>query len=193
MPAAVSPDAIMIICGTGSNCYGINSRGQEAKANGWDFIMGDEGSGFSISAKALKAIMKSYDGRGPGTLLLEMVLKHLELENAYSLIEWVYGQPLNTGRVASLASVVCAGARKGDRVCRQILAEEAGEAELSIATVAEKLGLRDEKFDLVFVGSVFNCELYFKNILQDNLKKKFGNINFVPLTGNRYGVQLSWL
>ncbi|GAG73209.1 unnamed protein product, partial [marine sediment metagenome] len=29
----------MIICGTGSNCYGINEKGEEAKASGWDYIL----------------------------------------------------------------------------------------------------------------------------------------------------------
>lgn len=29
-----SKNSIMIICGTGSNCYGINEKGEEAKANG---------------------------------------------------------------------------------------------------------------------------------------------------------------
>lgn len=39
-----SPNGIIIICGTGSNCYGVNEKGKEAKANGWDYILGDEGS-----------------------------------------------------------------------------------------------------------------------------------------------------
>ena len=176
------PDAIMIICGTGSNCYGLNRQGQEARANGWDFILGDQGSGFSIASKALQAIMKFYDGRGPSTILLDMVLKQLKLEDIFGLIEWVYAQPLDTGRIASLAKVVCSAAEKDDYVCRDILVQEAGEAELSIATVAKKLGFDDNVFDLVFVGSVFNCKQYFTSVLQENLKKKFRNIKFMPLT-----------
>jgi len=35
-----SKNGIMIICGTGSNCFGINEYGQEAIANGWDYILG---------------------------------------------------------------------------------------------------------------------------------------------------------
>lgn len=38
----------MIICGTGSNCVGINEEGKEAQANGWDYILGDEGSGIKL-------------------------------------------------------------------------------------------------------------------------------------------------
>jgi len=35
-----SKNVIMIICGTGSNCFGINEEGKEVKVNGWDFILG---------------------------------------------------------------------------------------------------------------------------------------------------------
>ncbi|MGM0366650.1 MAG: N-acetylglucosamine kinase [Actinomycetota bacterium] len=177
-----SPNAIMIICGTGSNCFGKNSEGLEAKANGWDYLLGDEGSGFSIAARALKAVMRDFDGRGEDTLLSDIILKELGLEDIYGLIEWAYGKPLDTGRVASLARVVCRTAARGDRVSRGILADEAREAELSVSTVAKKLGFGSQKFDLVFVGSVFKCEKYFKNILEKNLKEKFPNINFIPFT-----------
>jgi N-acetylglucosamine kinase-like BadF-type ATPase len=33
-----SKNGIMIISGAGSNCYGINEKGKEARVNGWDYI-----------------------------------------------------------------------------------------------------------------------------------------------------------
>jgi len=32
-----SKNGVMIICGTGSNCYGTNEEGKEAKVGGWDY------------------------------------------------------------------------------------------------------------------------------------------------------------
>ncbi len=177
-----SPNAIMIICGTGSNCFGKNSEGLEAKANGWDYILGDEGSGFSIAIKALKAVMRDYDGRGEATMLSQTILEELELKDVFGLIEWVYRPPLDTGRIASLAKVVCQTADIGDRASRIILADEAKEAELSVSTVAKKLNFGQQGFDLVFVGSVFKCEKYFKSILEHNLREKFPHIRLVPFT-----------
>jgi len=52
-----SKNGIMIICGTGSNCFGVNEEGKEAKVNGWDYILGDEGSGYEIGIKALGALI----------------------------------------------------------------------------------------------------------------------------------------
>ena len=76
-----SKNGIIIICGTGSNCFGINEEGKEAKVNGWYYILGDEGSGYEVGLKALKALMKAYDGRGKSTLLSETILEDLNIKN----------------------------------------------------------------------------------------------------------------
>jgi len=83
-----SKNGIMIICGTGSNCYGINEKGEEAKANGWDYILGDEGSGYNIGIKALRAIMREYDGRGESTILSKTILEDLNIRDISELIKW---------------------------------------------------------------------------------------------------------
>jgi N-acetylglucosamine kinase-like BadF-type ATPase len=69
-----------------------------------------------------------------------------------------------------------------DGVSIKILKEEANKVFVSIETVAEKLNLIEKEFDFVFVGSVFKCEKYFKNVLIDKLKEKFLKINLIPLT-----------
>jgi N-acetylglucosamine kinase-like BadF-type ATPase len=175
-------NAIMIICGTGSNCYGINEHGEEAKANGWDYILGDEGSGFSIGLKALKSVMRHYDGRGNSTLLSNNILEALGLEDIPELIEWTYQEPFGVDRFAALAKIVCKTAAEGDKRCQDILVEEAQEASLTVGTVVKKLELEKKKFDLVLVGSVFRCERYFKDIFEKMLKTRFTKICFKPLT-----------
>ena len=59
--------------------------------------------------------------------------------------------------------------------------EEVKEVMDSIKVVVKKLDLTNKKFDLVFVGSLFKCEKYFKNILIKKLKENFPKINFLPL------------
>jgi len=175
-------NAIMIICGTGSNCYGINEHGEEAKANGWDYILGDEGSGFSIGLKALRSVMRHYDGRGSSTLLSDNLLKELELDDIPELIEWTYQEPFGVDRFAALARIVCRTAAEGDKRCKDILSEEAHEASLTVGTVVKKLGLEKKKFDLVLVGSVFRCEKFFKDVFEKKLKDRFDEVCFKPLT-----------
>lgn len=175
-------NAIMIICGTGSNCYGINEEGKEAKANGWDYILGDEGSGFSIGLKALKAVMRCYDGRSCTTLLKKVILEELDLKDISELIEWTYQEPFGVDRFAALAKTVCRTAALGDAQSLRILEEEAEEATLTVSTVVKKLGLEEKKFDLVLVGSVFRCKKFFRDNFEKKLKSRFKNINFKPLT-----------
>jgi N-acetylglucosamine kinase-like BadF-type ATPase len=174
-------NAIMIICGTGSNCFGINEEGQEAKANGWDFILGDEGSAYEIGIKALRSIMRAFDKRGKKTLLTHAILKDLNLNNIQDLINWCYNIPFSSERFAALTKTVCSAAELGDKVSIKLLKDETKEALLSISVVAKKLKLTSRQFDIVYIGSVFRCEKYFKQVLTDKLKEKFPKINFAHL------------
>jgi len=177
-----SKNGIMIICGTGSNCFGINEEGKEAKVGGWDYMLGDEGSGYAIGIKALRALMKAYDGRGESTLLSKTILEDLNIKNISELIKWAYSDSFSKDKIAAIAKTVCRTAKIGDRISIKILEEEAMEAVNSVTGVVNKLNLADKKFDLVFVGNVFKCEKYFKSVLMKKLKSKLTKINFMPLT-----------
>ena len=174
-------NAIMIICGTGANCYGENKLGKVAQAGGWDYILGDQGSGFDIGFKALRAAMKSYDGRGRATLLSRTILEDLNIDNISDLIKWTYDL-FSKEKIAQIAKTVCRTAEMGDKISRDILEEEVDEIIISIKTVIDKLDLRNKNFDLVLVGNVLKCKKYFKDILIKKLDEVIDNINYRPLT-----------
>jgi len=172
---------LMLICGTGSNCYGINESGQEAGSNGWDYILGDEGSGYSIAIKALRAIMRAFDGRGDKTLLSNVVLEYLGFSSELELVHWAYKNIISKNDIAAINSLVCVAANAGDQMSKKILKEECDEAILTVSTVIKKLELENSCFDLVLVGGVFNCKKYFKEILINSLENKFKKINIKSL------------
>ncbi len=176
------PDKLILIAGTGSNCYGLNRKGEEAKANGWDYILADEGSGYSIGLQALRAVMRAYDGRGPATLLSKTILEEVGAANIAQLISWAYQEPFSKDRIGALSKTVCMTAQKGDEVSKNILAQEAHEAVISVSAVVKKLDLEQKRFDLVLVGGNFKCDAYFKGILTKKLKEKYSGINFLPPT-----------
>lgn len=182
-----SKNKIIIIAGAGSNCFGINEDGKQAGASGWDFILADEGSGYSVGLKALKAIVKAYDGRGEKTLLSKTILEELNLNEIPDLVKWAYGGLFPKDKISALAETVSNTAKMGDKVSIDILAEEAEEAVISVTTVANKLGFKDKDFDLVLVGGLFKCEEYFKNILINRLRENFPKIKSMPLVGNPAG------
>lgn len=175
---------IIIIAGTGSNCLGFNEDGEQVRANGWDYILADEGSGYAVGLKALKATMKAYDGRGEKTLLSRTILEELNLKEVLGLVKWAYKELFSKAKVGALAKTVCMTAKMGDKVSIDILAEEAEEAAISVITVANKLGFKNKNFDLIFAGSLFKCEEYFKKVLINRLKENFPKINFIPTIRN---------
>jgi N-acetylglucosamine kinase-like BadF-type ATPase len=175
---------IIVIAGTGSNCLGISEDGEQVRASGWDYILADEGSGYAVGLKALKAVMRAYDERGEKTLLSKTILEELNLKKILNLTKWAYDGPFSKYKIGVLAKTVCKTAEMGDKVSIDILAEEAEEAAISVITVAHKLNFEKKDFDLIFVGGLFKCEKYFKNILEHRLKEKFPHINFKLLIGD---------
>jgi len=176
-----APNRIIIIAGTGSNCLGIDQNGRQATWSGWDYILSDEGSGYRVGVKALRAVTKAYDGRGRKTMLTGAVLEELKLKSETDIIRWTYNKPFSKKRLGMFARVVCSCAQKGDAVSRDILREEAGESVLSVTTVATKLGFEKKEFDLVFVGGLFKCAEFFKDIVMGKLQERFEMIRFTPL------------
>src|SRR3990167_89988 len=72
-------NAIVVIAGTGSNCYGRNEKGQEARSGGADHILGDEGSAYDIGSNILHSVVKALDGRGPKTVLVNLLFEKLKI------------------------------------------------------------------------------------------------------------------
>lgn len=118
---------IVVIAGTGSICWGCDASGQSARAGGWGYLLGDEGSGFAIGRSAAAAALRSFDGRGPKTSLLHRILHALGCADVHALVRCVYGADQPRTLIASLAPVVLEAAEDGDPVAMGIL-DEAAEA-----------------------------------------------------------------
>jgi N-acetylglucosamine kinase-like BadF-type ATPase len=146
---------IVLIAGTGSICYGRNGQGRAARAGGWGYLIGDEGSGWWIGRETLTAVMRGVDGRGPETLLLPRVLDHFGFADTSDLIHEVYHRDTRRRAVARLAGVVRQAAEDGDVVARQILGGAADQLALAVHSVASRLEMRGLQFPLVLSGSLF--------------------------------------
>jgi N-acetylglucosamine kinase-like BadF-type ATPase len=175
--ASQNKNRMILNCGTGSICYGENASGEKTRVNGWDYILGDEGSGYSISIRALRAVMQAFDGRGEKTCLSGMVLKSLGLDSEEDLVNWAYDKKTSKEDIASISMDVCKAAGEGDNVSIKILKDESLEAFKNVSAAVNKLDLGDKCFDLVLTGSIFKCEKYFREQLLTELKNKYKKIN----------------
>ncbi|MEP7137764.1 MAG: BadF/BadG/BcrA/BcrD ATPase family protein [Chloroflexota bacterium] len=140
--AAGSPigPVLALICGTGSIVYGRTATGELIRAGGWGYLFGDEGSGYAIGVAALRAVMQEYDGRGPLTLLTELVLRRRGLSSPAELVRNIYGAKSPRLEVASLSDLVELAASQMDRVALAILDEAARELSRTVAVVYPQLG-----------------------------------------------------
>jgi glucosamine kinase len=55
---------VIVIAGTGSIAYGRDRQGRTARAGGWGFAIGDEGSAHWIGRAALNAVLRASDQTG---------------------------------------------------------------------------------------------------------------------------------
>src|SRR5947209_7217999 len=55
---------VIVIAGTGSIAYGRDHKGRTARAGGWGFEIGDEGSAHWIGRTAISAVLRASDREG---------------------------------------------------------------------------------------------------------------------------------
>ena len=165
---------IVVVAGTGSIAYGLNSRGESAISSGWGWLMGDEGSAFDIARQALIAAAKTYDGRGERTILLKMFKEEFKVDDFKDIVPKVYHEVTST-KIAALSKIVFSAAKLGDEVAIRILeraGEELGKAALAIA---KKIFAEEKPVIIGVSGGVFKASeivwLSFKRYVSNFLPK----------------------
>ena len=165
--AAGSGPGVVLVAGTGSACYGRNSRGERARAGGWGAWIGDEGSGTDIGRRALAAAAREHDALGPPTHLEEKILSGLDCGEWEALIELVGQDALKV--LPRIFPLVAQAEREGNETAKAILSG-AAEALSDIAgSVVKRLGLGDEEFVLAKVGGVFDGSPYLDEAVTESL------------------------
>ncbi len=130
-----------LICGTGSIAFGRDGRGKKTRSGGWGHFFGDEGSGLWFGREALMASVKAADGRGPKTLLLDLILKEWNLSSPFNFIGEVYGsgEGVDNTKIARLARLVFQAAESGDDVARLLIRNAINELALALKACDKNL------------------------------------------------------
>lgn len=176
----------VLICGTGSIAMAISPRGEKIRAGGWGMWLDDEGSGFDIALKGLRSVMRGYDGRGPKTLLRDMILNRLGLEGEEELIHWIGSAKRD--EVAGLADLVFRAAEEKDKAAMAILNEAAEELVNMAETVLRRV---DEPELIVLTGGVFGGQPSFRSKVGEMISARVEGVRSVPpLKGPEFGAAL---
>ncbi|HSL21538.1 MAG TPA: BadF/BadG/BcrA/BcrD ATPase family protein [Vicinamibacterales bacterium] len=146
---------IVVISGTGSIAYGRNADGEAARAGGWGYVLGDEGSGYWIGRAAIRAVLRQADRRGAHTRLTPLLLQHFEVQRPQDLLHAVYYRGVKPPEIAALAPYVQQAFEQGDAVAAGIMDGTVRELTASAVSVARRLRMLDQPFTLLLSGGIF--------------------------------------
>ena len=149
--ATPEPDGTVLLAGTGATAAAVRGRALASVADGWGWLLGDQGSGFWMGRVAVRAVLAELAGIGPPTTLRPLVLAELglpaETTAGHVVIHAVASRPPVT--LARLAEAV-AGQASVDDTAATICTRA---AELLVGSLAKVRG-PEERTPIVLNGSV---------------------------------------
>src|SRR5512132_3264356 len=132
---------VVLIAGTGSIAYGRNEEGEEDRAGGWGYLIGDEGSAVWCGLEALRAIAHAVDGRGMPTRLVDLLFQELGVGEFADVLPQLYGRPHPAPAISAATRALAVASADGDAVANGILQRGATALARAAAVVAMTLGL----------------------------------------------------
>jgi N-acetylmuramic acid 6-phosphate etherase len=145
---------LALVAGTGSIAYGRTADGRTARAGGWGYLMGDEGSAYALVLAGLQAVARAADGRGPATGLTERFLGSLGVSQPQELVPAIYRTGRDRTALASLAPLLFDAADAGDAIALGIVEDGARELAQMVAAVAGTIGFDRSAAPLALSGGV---------------------------------------
>lgn len=146
-------DGIVLIAGTGSIAY-AEIGGASYRAGGYGYLLGDEGSGFSVGSSAVRVLMRSYDERAPRDAMLDALETRLGARSAQEVLSAVYDSPSAVTTIASLAPIVLEHASAGERSATKIVQAAALELADLLKTIVRRADAGNRELPVSFAGGL---------------------------------------
>lgn len=148
------PNAAAVVCGTGINAIGVREDGATARFPALGVISGDWGGGACLGAQALWHAARSEDGRGPTSLLQELVPSAYGIATVFEVIEAIHFKRVPEHSTVQLAPVLFTASAAGDPVAQAEVDRQAEEIAVMASTVLHRLNLHHARVPVVLGGSV---------------------------------------
>lgn len=171
---------IVLIAGTGSIALGQDGAGRTARAGGWGYLIGDEGSGYDLGRRAIRAAAKAADGRGLQTALLPALLAHWDITEPLHIIDQVYRER-DKAAIADCARLVFDAADAWDPVASRIVQSGAAELANAAGAVEQALDFGNSPVSLVLAGSLLVERESYRRMVLDRIEHQFdlGEVHIV--------------
>lgn len=143
---------VLLVVGTGSMVWGRDPEGREFRVGGWGGMLGDEGSGYWMGLRGLRAVARAADGRGPATTLTRTLLQLLHLLHPQALIPWV--ATATKGEIGALAPAVLEAALDGDPGASEVLEEALEELRAHLQVARSRWPEGERPIPMALVGGL---------------------------------------
>lgn len=165
-------DGIAIIAGTGSIALGVRN-GRQVRCGGWDYEIGDEGSGGWIGRELLRAFTRQADGRDERGPLYEMVRAELGIRDDFEIIAFARRTIPHRTETAALSLLAARAAEAGDASARGIFRRAAEEEADLVRAIASQLfadcAQNAGAVPVTYIGGAFNAGALLLDPLADAL------------------------
>ncbi|HCO22265.1 MAG: N-acetylglucosamine kinase [Gimesia sp.] len=171
--AAGTPEGagVALIAGTGSLAFGKNAAGENARAGGWGYLLGDEGSGYQIALAAMQGMARAVDGRGPETRLQAAFQDALDLNDPRELIGYLYHTDRERSDIAGLSRLVFTAAEQGDVVACEVLRQAIQDLTELVSAVVTRLHFSRGDYALALTGGILLHQRDFRVSLLERLRE----------------------
>jgi len=148
-----SDPGVILIAGTGSIAYGRNAAGEEARAGGWGWMLGDEGSAWWIGREMIRETLNAAES-GRETMMKQPLLEAFSINDTTDILGIIYDPLFDRKQISQLSERVTEAARSGDEIALSIL-YRAGEELGSLAIhTAKKLKIPPIELEVALLGGV---------------------------------------
>jgi glucosamine kinase len=165
LAAAGTDVGVAVISGTGSSAWGLRADGTHARAGGWGFLLGDEGSGYRVALDAVRHALRLTDRGEPADPISRAIVAACGLSDPEQLIAHVHAIR-DRSYWAGLARVVPELAAGGDPAAIAVL-DVAADALTDIATTV--LRRLDIDGPVVFGGGFVVNQPLLQRAVRDRL------------------------
>ena len=153
---------IVLIVGTGSSCYGRTADGSSCRIGGWGHLLDDGGSSYFLGLEAIRAVVRSLDGRVGSTTLVEKILATLGVHDPQEIMGRVYHPPMSHAEIAGLAPLVLKVAQQKDEIAEGIVREGQKELAKLVKGAAQQLNYPASTALLTITGGLAQSGDFFK-------------------------------
>lgn len=142
LAAGGADTGVAVIAGTGSAAWGRNADGGEARAGGWGYLLGDEGSGYWLGREAVRHSLRRMNQGLQPDRLTDSLLQACGIDHPNRLIALFHSPDTGRRFWAQQARLVVEAAAAGHPESRALLDQAGADLAALALEVLGQLGIR---------------------------------------------------